>query len=79
VKAPTAGATLTLQLGEFSGTTSVGSANSTIRLTTGWQQISVSYTTKQPGVTSLRISASVASVPARTVAFYADDAALTLG
>jgi hypothetical protein len=76
VKAPSAGATLTLALSEMSGATVVGSASSSIRLTTSWQQVTVSYTVKQPGATALDFSASVVSVPAATTAFYADDAAL---
>jgi hypothetical protein len=60
----------------MSGSTVVGSAAATIRLSTSWQRISVSYAVKQPGTTSLHISASVAGVSGLTTAFYADDATL---
>jgi len=79
VKGATAGATLTLRLQEMNGASLVGSATSTVTLSTSWQQITVSYTVKQPGKTALNFNAFVNSVPARTTGFYADDAAITLG
>ena len=79
VKAATAGATLTLRLQEMKNTTVVGSATSTITLSTSWQLITVSYTATQPGKTALNFNAFVNSVPARTTGFYADDAVVTLG
>ncbi|MDX6484709.1 MAG: hypothetical protein QOE95_2482, partial [Gaiellaceae bacterium] len=76
VKGATAGATLTLQLSEFNGTTVLGSSSATLTLTTSWQQVTVSYQTTRTG-SSLDFAASVAAVPAGTVGFYADDAVLT--
>ena len=79
VKGAIAGATLTLRLQELNGATVVGSATSTITLSTSWQLITVSYTVKQPTRTALDFNAFVNSVPARTTGFYADDASITLG
>jgi hypothetical protein len=69
---------LTLQLRELNGSTLVGSASATVRLSTTWQLVQVSYTVKQPGVTALDYTASVPSVSGLTTAFFADDAALWL-
>ena len=79
VKGASAGKTLQLAVTESDSTGRVlGSASSSVTLTTGWQQVSVSYTVKRPGQSSLDLTATVPSVPARTVGFYADDATLTL-
>jgi peptidoglycan/xylan/chitin deacetylase (PgdA/CDA1 family) len=78
VKGATAGATMNLRLQELNGTTIVSSATSTVVLTTGWQQISVSRSILQPGTTALNLNAYVVSVPALSTAFFADDATLTL-
>jgi PKD repeat protein len=77
VKASTAGATLNLRLGEYKGTTLVGSNTSTITLSTAWQQITVAYTIQSPG-SSLDFNAYVNSA-ATGACFYADDASITLG
>jgi PKD repeat protein len=77
VKGATAGATLTLQLSELNGGTVLGSSSATVTLTTSWQQVTVSYQPTRTG-SSLDFAASVAAVPAGAVAFFADDAALTL-
>jgi len=79
VRGGTAGATLTLRLQEVNGATLVGSAAATLVLSTSWQLITVSYSTLQPGKTALNFNAFVTGVPARTTAFYADDAAIVLG
>jgi peptidoglycan/xylan/chitin deacetylase (PgdA/CDA1 family) len=78
VRAGVSGATLTLQLRELNGSTLVGSASATVRLSTTWQLVQVSYTVKQPGVTALDYTASVPSVGGLTTAFFADDASLWL-
>ena len=64
---------------ELNGATVVRTASKTIVLTTAWQQITLSYSALQPGVTSLDFSASVPAVPSNAIAFYADDAAVVLG
>ncbi len=79
VRSATAGATMNLRLQEMNGTTIVSSATSTLVLSTAWQQITVSRSILQPGVTALNFNAYVTNVPASTTAFYADDATLTLG
>jgi hypothetical protein len=79
VKGAAAGATLTWQVQELNGSTVVRSASTTIVLTTGWQQITLSYSALQPGATSLDFSASVPAVASNATAFYADDALVVLG
>ena len=79
VRGASAGATLTWQVRELNGATVVRTASKTIVLTTAWQQITLSYSALQPGVTSLDFSASVPAVPSNAIAFYADDAAVVLG
>jgi peptidoglycan/xylan/chitin deacetylase (PgdA/CDA1 family) len=79
VKGAVAGATLTWQVQELNGATLVRSASSAVRLTTGWQQITLSYSALQPGVTALDFTASVPAVAAHATAFYADDALVVLG
>ena len=78
VKGASSGATLTWQVRELNGATVVGSASSTITLTTAWQQIKLTYSALQPGVTALDFSASVPSVARNATAFYADDALVVL-
>jgi peptidoglycan/xylan/chitin deacetylase (PgdA/CDA1 family) len=79
VRGSTAGATLTWQVRELNGATVVRTASATIRLTTAYQKVTLSYSALQPGVTALDYSASVPSVPAGQTAFYADDALVVLG
>jgi peptidoglycan/xylan/chitin deacetylase (PgdA/CDA1 family) len=79
VKGAAAGATLTWQVKEMNGATVVRTASTTIRLTTGWQQIKLTYSALQPGVTALDFNASVPAVAANATAFYADDAVVVLG
>jgi hypothetical protein len=79
VRGAAAGATMNLRLQEMNGTTIVSSATSTLTLSTSWQQITVSRSILQPGVTSLNFNAYVITIPAAATAFYADDATLTLG
>ncbi|MEP7177984.1 MAG: chitobiase/beta-hexosaminidase C-terminal domain-containing protein, partial [Pseudonocardiales bacterium] len=79
VRGAAAGATLTWRVQEVNGATVVRSASSAIRLTTGWQRITLSYSALQPGVTALDFNASVSAVAANATAFYADDALVVLG
>jgi PKD repeat protein len=79
VRGAAAGATMNLRLQEMNGTTIVSSATSTLTLSTSWQQITVSRSILQPGVTPLNFNAYVITIPAAATAFYADDATLTLG
>jgi PKD repeat protein len=72
-RADAPGAVLKLKLREYNGTVLVGSATSSITLTTGWQPVSVSYTPLAPGLSTLDYHAFVSSAPPGTC-FYADDA-----
>ena len=77
VRGDSAGATLRLRLREYNGGTLVGTAHiSSVTLTTGWQQVSVSLTPQSPGSTTLDLNAYVSSAPPG-VCFYADDASIT--
>jgi hypothetical protein len=70
---------MNLRLQEMNGATIVSSATSTLVLSTAWQQITVSRSILQPGVTALNFNAYVTNVPASATAFDADDATLILG
>jgi subtilisin family serine protease len=76
VKAPTAGAKLTLRLRELQGTTQVGQQTATVTLGTDWQQASVTYVPVAAGSSTLDYLATIASAPPGTC-FEADDAAIT--
>jgi parallel beta-helix repeat protein len=77
VRANTAGGVFKLKFQEYSGSTLVGSAVTQVTLTTTWQQVTVTYTTKSPGST-LDFQAYLTN-PAPGVAFYADDASIVIG
>jgi PKD repeat protein len=79
VRGASAGATLTWQVRELNGATIVRSASTTLVLTTAWQQITLTYTALQPGVTALDFNASVPAVASNAIAFYADDTLVVLG
>ena len=74
-RADTAGATLTLRIREYAGTTLVRTTTAQITLTTAWQQLSLTHTTASPGST-LDFSAYVSRAAAGT-GFYADDVAIS--
>ena len=73
----TAGATLKLRFREWSGRTAVGTAVSSIGLTTAWQQVSVLYTPASPGASTLDLTAYVLDAQPGTC-FYADAASIYL-
>ena len=77
VRADTAGGVFKLKFQEYSGSTLVGSAVTQVTLTTSWQLVTVTYTTKSPGST-LDFQSYVTS-PAPGNAFYADDVSIVLG
>jgi hypothetical protein len=77
VRSDTAGALFKLKLQEYSGGTLVASASVQATLSTSWQQVTVTYTIRSPGST-LDFQAYVTN-PAPGTAFYADDAAITIG
>ena len=70
---------MTLRLQEMQNSTVVGTAVATVALSSTWQLVTVTYVVKQPGQTALNYNAFVANVAGSGVAFYADDASLTLG
>lgn len=79
VRADTAGAPLILRFREWAGATLVGSATSTVTLSTSWQQVTVSYSPVSPGSSTLDFNAYVQNaygVPG--TCFYADDATIVL-
>jgi len=78
VRADTPGATLMLKLREFNGSTLVAAKTTNVVLSTSWQQVTVSYVTTMPGVSTLDFMALVSNAPVGP-AFYADDISLTLG
>lgn len=79
VRGDTAGTQLELALREYAipGGALAGSRTATIALTTGWQQVAVSYTPVSPGASSLDLTASVYGAPTGTC-FVADDASVTV-
>jgi hypothetical protein len=77
VRADASGAMLRLRFREYSGTTLVGSATTQVKLTTAWQQVTVTRTAASPG-SSLDFNAYVSRAAPGTC-FYADDASVTLG
>jgi PKD repeat protein len=79
VRADTAGNALNLRLREYSGSTTVGSATSTVTLTTSWTQVTVAYTVATAGTTlDLNAYMTTANSPPGTC-FYADDASIIFG
>jgi hypothetical protein len=77
-RADATGAVLKLKLREYNASTLVGSAASSIILTTAWQPISASYTPVAPGTSTLDFQAFVSSAPPGAC-FYADDVGITVG
>ncbi len=77
VRADTAGATLRLRFREYASGTFSGSAIGTVVLSTGWQQVTVSYVPTVPGGSNLDLTAYTLNAPPGTC-FWADDASITV-
>jgi PKD repeat protein len=77
VKGATSGATLTLRLREYNGSTLIHSQTATTTLSTSWKQISLAYTVRSPG-SALDLNAYVNNAATGTC-FYADDVSITSG
>jgi hypothetical protein len=77
VRADTPGATLTMKLREFNGSTLVAAGSTSVALTTSWQLVTVSYVPTMPGVSTLDFMALVSNA-AVGKCFYADDLSLSL-
>jgi hypothetical protein len=78
VRADTSGTTLKLRFREYSltGGAFLGSQTTTTSLTSGWQQITLTYIPQSPGGSYLEFSAYALNVPPGNC-FYADDASIT--
>jgi parallel beta-helix repeat protein len=67
-----------LKLREYQGSTLVGSATTTVNVTTAWQLVTVTYVPVAPGATTLDLTGYVSSA-ATGVVFLVDDVTLTRG
>jgi parallel beta-helix repeat protein len=76
VRSDGSGSTLRLNLGEYQGSTLLGSQQAVIKLSTSWQKITVSYRPVAPGST-LSEQAYLSKAPAGTC-FYVDDVQTTV-
>jgi hypothetical protein len=77
VRADSPGATLTLPLREWAGSTAVGQAKTLLTLTSQWQPVIVQYIAVDPGASTLDINA-YAMRAAPGTCFYADDASVAV-
>jgi PKD repeat protein len=77
VRADSAGGSFKLRFREYQGSTQVGTQATTVKLTTSWQQVTLTYTPAAPGVSALDFNALVSSAQPGTC-FYADDASITV-
>ena len=77
VRAESPGQTLRFRLREYTGSTLVGTQTQDVALTTGWRQVTLTYTVAAPGASTLDLNAYVVrSAPG--VCFDADDASIYL-
>ncbi len=74
--ASSVGATVRLRFREYVGQTAAGSAEAAVTLTTGWQQVVLTYRPSSPGST-LDLNLLRASTPAGATCFTADDISAT--
>jgi hypothetical protein len=79
VRGETSGDQLRLRFREYakSNGAQLGLATENVRLTTAWQQVSISYTITSPGQSTLDLIAYTSNVAAGGICFYADDASIT--
>jgi hypothetical protein len=77
VRADSPGATLTIKLREYNGSTLVAVKAASIKLTTSWQMVSVSYAPAMPGTSTLGFLGLVSNAPVGTC-FYADDISIVV-
>jgi len=77
VRADSPGATLTIKLREYASSTLVGLKTASIKLTTSWQMVSVSYVPAMPGTSTLDFLGLVSNAPVGTC-FYADDISIVV-
>jgi hypothetical protein len=77
VRADSPGATLTIKLREYKSSTLVAVKTASIKLTTSWQMVSVSYVPAMPGTSTLDFLGLVSNAPVGTC-FYADDISIAV-
>jgi hypothetical protein len=77
VRADSPGATLTIKLREYNASTLVGLKTASLKLTTSWQMVSVSYVPAMPGTSTLDFLGLVSNAPVGTC-FYADDISIVV-
>ena len=77
VRADSPGATLTIKLREYNASTLVAVKTASIKLTTSWQLVSVSYVPAMPGTSTLDFLGLVSNAPVGTC-FYADDISIVV-
>jgi hypothetical protein len=77
VRADSPGATLTIKLREYKSSTLVAVKTASIKLTTSWQMVSVSYVPAMPGTSTLDFLGLVSNAPVGTC-FYADDISIVV-
>jgi PKD repeat protein len=75
VRAGSSGPTFKLRFREYQSATLVGTQTATVKLTTSWQLVTVTYTPAAPGSSTLDFNALVSSAKPGTC-FYADDASI---
>jgi parallel beta-helix repeat protein len=78
VRADQPGASVKLRLREWQGQTDLGQAKETVALSTQWQPVSVHYSARAPGASTLDLSAYVTAAAPGTC-LYADDVSIALG
>jgi hypothetical protein len=77
VRADTAGATFTIKLREFNGSTLLVAKTKSVSLTTSWQLVTVTDVPTMPGTSTLDFMGLVLNAPVGTC-FYADDMSIVL-
>jgi hypothetical protein len=77
VRSDTAGATFTLKLREFNGSTLLVAKTKSITLSTSWQLVTVTDVPTMPGTSTLDFMGIVLNAPVGTC-FYADDMSIVL-
>jgi parallel beta-helix repeat protein len=75
VRADSPGASFKLRIREYAGPTLVGTQQTTVALTTAWQEVTLTYVAASPGSSTLDLNGFATSVPPGTC-FSADDVSL---
>ena len=75
VRSDTAGATFKLRFREYAGSTLAGTQQTAVTLTTGWQEVTLTYAPAAPGSSTLDLNGFAPVGPG--TCFYADDISIT--